>query len=50
MPRLPLDLERIVGAIVISILLLAFVATAHSGTPLFKDADALRTEVISRED
>ncbi|MBZ9869205.1 hypothetical protein LB515_27840 [Mesorhizobium sp. CA15] len=48
MPRLPLDLERIVGAIVTSILLLAFVATAHSGTPLFKDADALRTEVISR--
>jgi len=47
MPTLPHYLERIVSAIT-SISLFAFIAAAHSGTPAFKDIEALRTEVISR--
>lgn len=48
MPRLPQYLRAVVRAILTSVSLSGFVATAHSDTPRFKDAAALRAEVISR--
>ncbi|MBN9258957.1 MULTISPECIES: hypothetical protein [unclassified Mesorhizobium] len=45
--RLPYCLEGIARAIVTSASLFAFIAAAHSDTPVLKDAEALRTEVIS---
>jgi len=48
MPRLPQYLGAIARAILTSVSLSGFVATAHSDTPAFKDAAALRADVISR--
>jgi len=48
MPRLPQYLGTVARAILTSVSLSGFVATAHSDTPAFKDAAALRADVISR--